>query len=115
MPSLHGLLWTRWSCKKGQDPLFAPQRDECQGHSSFLGWVAKTSVSLECVQGHERILGLSQQCWGQGVGQTVLFAGACFPLKTYFRWCLEWVSALISMLAVWGTDLKAQMHLKLLG
>lgn len=82
------------------------------------GMLRLGTVSLECVQAYERALGLSQQCWRtapEGVGQTALLSGASFPLETCFRWCLGWVSALITMLAVWGIDLKAQMHLKLLG
>lgn len=92
-------LWSLWKDvhMKGQDPLFGPERMSVRVTAAFCdGMLRLGTVSLGCARGYERVLGLSQQCWGtapEGVGQTVLLAVASFPLEIYFRWFLRGVSA----------------------
>lgn len=116
-------LWSLWKdgLVRGQDPLFAPQRDEHQGHSSISWWDAKAwycepgmcTGIWESIRSVTTALGDSP--WRCGAKeQTVLLAVPSFPVET-FRWCLGCVSAWITMSAVWGTDLIAQRHVKLLG
>lgn len=91
-------LWSLWKDvhMKGQDSPFAPQMSVRVTAAFCDGMLRLGTVSLGCARGYERVLGLSQQCWGTApevVGQTVLLAVASFPLEIYFRWFLGGVSA----------------------